>query len=97
MEKVRELFTRTVVAEQVGCGGVKIDGVDCWVWISCELKSSIDEGVVTTRNRFSVLSEQPDEGHYSDEQDQDCVVYDEITDGGQGSLLETTDAATEIR
>ena len=68
-----------------------------WVWFSCESKSSIDEGDVITESRFSVLNEQPDDGHYTDEQEQDCVVYDEITDGRQGWLLETTDAATEIR
>ena len=50
-----------------------------------------------TRNRFSILSEQPDVGHYNDGQDQYFVVYDEITEVLQGGERERTAGGDDKR
>ena len=65
--------------------------------ISYKSKSSVDKGVAIAENKFSVLSGWEDVRLCIGGQDQDCVVFDEITDGGLGLLPETTDAATEKR
>ena len=75
---------RTVVAEQVRCGGRVYGDVYYWVLISYESKSSVDKGIAIAENKFSVRRGWEDVRLCIGGQDQDCVVFDEITGGGPG-------------